>query len=167
MSCKQFSMTSNKTGRQKLTMANAMIHRLELKSGAAVKIGSLTSIMLLTLVLAACSAQYTGWRPTVDTYGDPRAQYLYQDERDCEALAKRASGSTPGETATGAGLGALGGAAAGAIIGAIAGNAGAGAAIGAASGALGGGAYRGLSSNERYRSAYINCMRDRGHKVIN
>ena len=144
-----------------------MIHELELKPGVTVKIRPLSTLMLLAFVLSACSAQYTGWRPTVDTYGDPRAQYLYQDERDCEALAKRAAGSTSGETATGAGLGALGGAAAGAIIGAIAGNAGAGAAIGAASGALGGGAYRGLSSNDRYKSAYINCMRDRGHKVVN
>ena len=144
-----------------------MIHELELKPGMTAKIRPLSTMMLFAFLLSACSAQHTGWRPTVDTYDDPRAKYLYQDERDCEALAKRASGSTAGETATGAGVGALGGAAAGAIIGAIAGNAGAGAAIGAASGALGGGAYRGLSSNEQYKSAYINCMRDRGHKVIN
>jgi Glycine-zipper domain len=144
-----------------------MIHELELKPGITVKIRPLSTTMLFAFLLSACSAQYTGWRPTIDTYDDPRAKYLYQDELDCQALAKRAAGSTPGKTAEGAGFGALGGAAAGAIIGAIAGDAGLGAAIGAASGALGGGAYRGLSSNEQYKSAYINCMRDRGHKVIN
>ncbi len=78
------------------------------------------------------------------------------------AAQKIARGSKCGAPSflQGAGFGAFGGAAAGAIIGAIAGDAGLCAAIGTASGALGGGAYRGLSSNEQYKSAYINCMRD-------
>jgi uncharacterized protein YcfJ len=119
------------------------------------------------ILLIGCSAQSTGWRPTIDTYGDPRAEYISQDERECQYLASQsAGGSTAGETAKGAGGGALGGAALGSIIGAIAGNAGAGAAIGAATGAFGGGAYRGLSSNEQYKSAFRNCMRNRGHRVL-
>ena len=130
-------------------------------------IRSVFIIIFSFILLIGCSAQSTGWRPTVDTYGDPRAQYISQDERECQHLASQsAGGSTSGETARGAGTGALGGAAVGAIIGAIAGNAGTGAAIGAATGAFGGGGYRGLSSNERYKGAYKNCMRTRGPRVV-
>ncbi len=124
-------------------------------------------LILFSIVLLIGCAQSSGWTPTVDTYGDPRAQYITQDERECKYLATQAAdGSTTGQTARGAGEGAIGGAALGAIIGAIAGNAGAGAAIGAASGAFAGGAYRGISSDDKYKNAYANCMRNRGHNVI-
>ena len=144
-----------------------MINQRKFKSEAAVTIRPFIVMALSAFILFGCSAQSTGWRPTVDTTGSPRAQYLTQDERECEALARQAAGSTPGETARGAGFGALGGAAAGSIIGAIAGNAGMGAAIGATTGALGGGAFRGISSDQQFRSAFTNCMRQRGHRVIN
>jgi uncharacterized protein YcfJ len=148
-------------------MDEAMINQHKLKSEAAMKFRPLIVMTLSAFFLFGCSAQSTGWRPTVDTTGSPRAQYLSQDERECEALARQAGGSTAGETARGAGTGALGGAATGAVIGAIAGNAGMGAAIGATAGALGGGAFRGVNSNQRFRSAFTNCMRQRGHRVIN
>ncbi len=124
-------------------------------------------VLLSSVVMLGCSAQSTGWKPTIDTYGDPRAQYISQDERECQSLASQAAGgSTTNETAEGTGFGALIGAAAGAAIGAIAGSAGTGAAIGAVAGGFGGGAYKGLSSNDKYKNAFKNCMRHRGHRVI-
>jgi len=49
----------------------------------------------------------------------------------------------------------------------VAGNPGAGAAIGAAAGGIGGGATTGISADDQYKRAYINCMRGRGHNIIN
>jgi outer membrane lipoprotein SlyB len=123
-------------------------------------------LVVSALVVAAGCAQQT-YRPTVDTYNDPNAQNLSRDEAECRELAKQASGETGGETAKGVVGGGLLGAAAGAAIGAATGNPGKGAAIGAAAGGLGGGAYKGLSSEEKFKQAFQNCMRNRGHNVIN
>ncbi len=112
-------------------------------------------------------AEYGGYRPTVDTYNDPNAQNLSRDEADCRELARRASGGTVQQTATGGVVGGLIGAAAGAAIGAATGNAGKGAAIGAASGGVGGGAYKGIEADSNYKAAYRDCMRNRGHNVLN
>ena len=128
-------------------------------------IRSVSVSVVSSFLLLGC-AQTSQWSPTVDTYGDPRAQYLSQDEAECKALAERAAGSTAQQTGEGALFGGLLGAAAGAAIGAAVGSAGTGAAIGAATGGFGGGAYKGMSSNEEYKSAYVNCMRRRGHNVI-
>ena len=78
---------------------------------------------------SGCVNQNT-WVPTVDTYGDPNAWRLSQDEAQCRQLAMQASGSTVKKTAEGVGIGGLLGAAAGAAIGAAAGDPGMGAAIG-------------------------------------
>jgi outer membrane lipoprotein SlyB len=118
------------------------------------------------LILSGC-ATATGWTPTVDTYGDPNAFRLNQDMSECQQLATQASGGTAQETAVGAGVGGLIGAAGGAALGAALGNAGTGAAIGAAAGGIGGGAKQGLESDANYKRAYSNCLRQRGHKVIN
>ncbi|RUM89209.1 MAG: hypothetical protein DSZ23_03570 [Thermodesulfatator sp.] len=118
------------------------------------------------IILSGCASQ-SGWRPTVDPYNDPRAAYINQDLVECEMLAKRVSGYTPEETAKGALVGGAIGAAAGAAIGAATGSPGQGAAIGAAAGGIGGGTYKGLDAEQKYKDAYIRCMRQRGHNVLN
>ncbi|MGR9044584.1 MAG: glycine zipper family protein [Gammaproteobacteria bacterium] len=124
------------------------------------------SLVIGSLLLTACASQ-TGWTPTVDPYGDPNAYRLNQDMAECQQLARQASGGTARETAKGVGVGALIGGAAGAAIGAISGNPAAGAAYGAAAGGFGGGTKQGLDAEYQYKRAYTNCMRNRGHNIIN
>ena len=117
------------------------------------------------LLLSACASQ-TGWRPTVDPYGNPNAQRLNQDMYECDLLAHQSSGGTFKETVKGTAVGGLIGAAAGAAIGAIAGSPGTGAAIGATAGGFGGGIKEGFGAENRYKRAYTNCLRHRGHYVL-
>ena len=124
-----------------------------------------SSVFIGSVLLSGCYS-YGGWQPTVDSYNDPNAYRINQDIAECKQLASESSGGTTKETAIGAGTGAALGAATGAIIGAFTGSAGTGAAIGAATGGLGGGAYKGLSTEDHYKSAYNNCMSGRGHKVV-
>lgn len=126
----------------------------------------LSLLTLLTLGFAGC-ASMTGWTPTVDTYGDPNASRISADMVECQQIARQASGWSPGEAGTGAVAGGLLGAAAGAALGAATGSPGAGAALGAAAGGLTGGAYKGLTAEDNYKRAYSNCMRNRGHRVVN
>jgi hypothetical protein len=125
-----------------------------------------TPIVFIGGALLSGCYSYGGWQPTVDSYNDPNAYRINQDIAECKQLASQASGGTAKETAIGAGTGALIGAAGGAIVGAFTGNPGAGAAIGAAAGGFGGGAYKGLSTEDKYKNAYNNCMSNRGHKVV-
>jgi hypothetical protein len=125
------------------------------------------AILLLAVAFAAGCAAQTGWTPTIDTYGDSRAQYASQDLWECQQLAKKASGGTASEVAKGGALGGLIGAAAGAAIGAAAGNPGMGAAVGAAAGGIGYGTVKGAQSDAAYKRTYENCMRNRGHRVVN
>ena len=127
---------------------------------------SVTLLIISTLLIAGCAEQ-RGWTPTVDTYGNPNAYRLNQDMAECQQLSSHASGGAVQEGAIGMGAGGLLGAAGGAAIGAIAGNPAAGAMIGATAGGLGGGATQGFQSDERYKSAYNTCLRNRGHKIIN
>lgn len=125
-----------------------------------------SSIVIVGSILLTACAQVSGYKPTIDPYNDRNAQMIPQDQAQCERLASDAS-STGKETAMGAGAGALMGAAGGAVVGAFTGNPGMGAAIGAAGGGLTGGAYKGLSSDDIYKRAFNNCMRNRGHNVVN
>jgi outer membrane lipoprotein SlyB len=125
-----------------------------------------TSIVLAGSVLVSGCYSQGGWTPTVDPYNDPNAYRINQDMAQCKELASQASGTVK-EAAIGAGVGGLIGAAGGAALGAIAGNPGTGAAIGAAAGGIGGGAKQGLEGEDQYKRAYSNCMRNRGHRVIN
>lgn len=122
---------------------------------------------LVTAAALSGCASTSGWRPTVDTYNDPRAQHVAQDEAECRQLALQASGGTANEAASGAVTGAAVGAAAGAVLGAILGDAGSGAAIGAATGGVGNAISRGEEAELQYKRAFINCMAGRGHRVIN
>jgi uncharacterized protein YcfJ len=125
------------------------------------------SILVLAAALVSGCAAQSNWTPTVDTYGDSRAQYASQDLWECRQLAQKASGGTATEVAKGGLLGGLVGAAAGAAIGAAAGNPGMGAAVGAAAGGIGYGTVKGAQSDASYKRTYENCMRNRGHQVIN
>lgn len=118
------------------------------------------------LLLSACASQ-SGWTPTLDTYNDPNAGRITQDLSECKELASQASGGAVKQSAIGMGVGGLVGAASGAAIGAIAGNPGTGAAIGATAGGIGGGVKQGIESESDYKRAYSNCMRSRGHSVVN
>jgi hypothetical protein len=127
-----------------------------------------TKILLpfaLATALSGCASQ-SNWQPTVDVANDKHAASLQTDLYQCKQLADQASESseTVGEDTA---VGAVGGAAGGALLGAITGGPATGAAIGAVVGTgagLGGGT---MSANAKYKSAYINCMKQRGHPVIN
>lgn len=82
-------------------------------------------------------------------------------------MLSRQAGSTGTETLKGAAVGGAVGAAAGAAIGAVVGSPGTGAALGAAAGGIGGAGQTGVSGDEQYKRAYINCLRQRGHNVVN
>ena len=106
------------------------------------------------------------WTPTVDTYGNSRAQYLSRDTEECRTLAQRAAGSPTDQAMRGAVGGGLVGAAGGAAIGAVLGNPGRGAALGAAALGIGAGASRVSQSNTTFQQACMRCMQQRGHNVL-
>lgn len=118
------------------------------------------------LIFTGCASQ-RGWQPTVDPHGDPHAEAIEYDSRECENLAHQASGGTGSSAAEGAVVGGLIGAAGGAAVGAAFGSPGTGAMVGAAAGGVGGATHQGLGAEGDYKQAYINCMRNRGHNVIN
>lgn len=123
-------------------------------------------IAIAVFAVAGCATQ-TGWTPTVDTYGDKKAERITLDLQQCKELASQASGGTANEAVKGTGVGAVIGAAAGAVVGAAVGAPGRGAAIGAAAGGAGGGIKEGMNSEEQYKHSYKKCMQNRGHNVIN
>ena len=124
------------------------------------------TIAVASTCVIGCGATQRQWTPTVDTYGNSRAQYTSRDLEECRALAMRVSGYAPEEATRGAVTGGLVGAAAGAAIGAAFGSAGTGAAVGAAAGGIGYGAKKGAESEANFKRAYVNCMRQRGHNVL-
>ena len=126
----------------------------------------LVAVAGLVVILAGCKTQQQ-WVPTVDTYRNSQNQFIGRDMEECRALALRVSGHAPQQAARGAVTGGLVGAAGGAAIGAAFGNAGRGAAVGAAAGGIGRGAQQAAQSEAAFQQAYINCMRQRGHTVIN
>jgi uncharacterized membrane protein YebE (DUF533 family) len=122
------------------------------------------ALLIITLVMVGC-AQTTGYRPTIDAYGDQRYQYINQDAADCEAIAGQSSVGKG--IATDGFVGALVGAAGGAALGAVIGNPATGAAIGAAAGGIGGGAKGGIEADQTYKRIFRNCMQNRGHRTLN
>ena len=126
----------------------------------------IASVLAASAILASGCATYGGYQPVVDAQNDPNAYRINQDMEECRALAGQA-GNTGTETMKGAGAGALIGAAGGAAMGAIVGNPATGAAIGATVGGIGGAANQGMDADNQFKRAYINCLRGRGHNVIN
>ena len=127
---------------------------------------SVLGFVFASAIIATGCATYGGYQPTVDTYNDRNIGRIEQDKAECDGLAKQA-GSAGTSALKGAGVGALVGAAGGAAMGAIFGNPATGAAAGAAIGGIGGGASQGISGDNEYKQAFNNCMRNRGHNVIN
>lgn len=133
----------------------------------------LLSLSAAVVILTGCATNsQTQWTPTVDTYGNSRAQFLTRDTEECRALAMRASGSRSEQTTQAAVSRGLVGAASGAAVGAVVSGdswrgARDGAAIGAAAGALSGGFGAAAQTDAQFRRAFENCMRQRGHTVIN
>lgn len=125
------------------------------------------AVLSLTLLALSGCASYGAWTPTVDPYGDANANRITADTAECQYLAKQASGGTANETLKGTVVGGLFGAAAGAAIGAAVGDPAAGAALGAATGGMGGAAHSGYGAEDQYKRAYANCLRNRGHTVVN
>ncbi len=123
-------------------------------------------IVIGCLVSTVGCASYGTWRPTVDPYNDPNAHRIQQDLAECQQLAKQASGGTWEEAVKGGLAGGAIGAATGAVVGALAGAPGKGAAWGAGLGGMSAGTWQGLSAEERYKRVYIQCMRNRGHNVL-
>ncbi|GAB6067728.1 hypothetical protein JCM13664_10460 [Methylothermus subterraneus] len=123
-------------------------------------------IALVFLVGLGGCASYGTWRPTVDPYNDPNAHRIQQDLAECQMLAKQASGGTWEEVVKGGLVGGAVGAATGAVVGALTGAPGKGAAWGAGLAGMSAGTWQGLSAEERYKRVYIQCMRNRGHNVL-
>lgn len=123
------------------------------------------TVLFLMGLFSGC-ASYSNWQPVADPANDRNAANIGRDTQECRQLASQA-GAVGTETAKGVATGGLLGAAAGAAIGAVAGNPGAGAAIGAAAGGIGGGTSTGVDADNEFKRAYINCMRGRGHNIIN
>lgn len=127
---------------------------------------SLAAALGLCMLGAGCATQQP-WTPTVDTFGSDRSQYLMRDMEECRALAFQVSGHSPRAGARGALAGGAVGAAGGAAIGAALGNAGRGAAVGAAAGGIGTAVGATARTETAFRQAFANCLRQRGHRVIN
>jgi uncharacterized protein YcfJ len=127
-------------------------------------VGIVAAVLALSIG-SGCVNQNT-WRPTVDPYNDPNSERLGIDEAQCRQIAQQSAGGTAQETGKGAAMGGLFGAALGAAIGAAAGNPGEGAAIGAAAGGFGGGARGASKSGDQFKQVFVNCMRGRGHNVL-
>ncbi len=117
------------------------------------------------LLATACTNRNT-WRPTIDPYNNPASERLSVDEAQCRQIANEAAGGAGSGAAKGGAMSALLGAATGAAMGAIWGDPGGGAAAGAAFGAAGGGARGGMSSDAHFKQVFSNCMRGRGHNVL-
>lgn len=124
----------------------------------------------IALLSGCATTSQSQWTPTVDTYGNSRAQFLSRDTEECRSLAMRSSGSIGEQTTHGAVSGGLVGAAGGAAIGGILGGSrsslGRGAALGAVTGAMAGGASSSAQTEAEFQRAFRNCMRQRGHNVI-
>jgi outer membrane lipoprotein SlyB len=71
---------------------------------------SALTLGLCVVTLSGCVSQST-WAPTVDTFGNSRAQFVNQDTQECRSLANQSSGSTAGNATRGAVGGGLLGAA--------------------------------------------------------
>lgn len=127
-----------------------------------------SAISFISIILLTGCASQSNWQPTVDPYNDKYASYVDRDMVECRELAQHAAGGDAvKETGKGALIGGAIGAAAGAVIGAAVGAPGTGAVVGAAVGGVGGASKQGFWAEGQYKRAYANCMRNRGHNVLN
>jgi outer membrane lipoprotein SlyB len=121
-------------------------------------------LFIITLLFLSGCASITNYKPIVDTYDDPRASFLVQDTQECEQIAKQVS--VEKDVLSYGATGALVGGAGGAAYGALFGNPAIGAAAGAIGSSIASATYGGFQADERYKRVYRNCLRGRGHKVL-
>lgn len=122
-------------------------------------------LVLFSFVLIPGCATYGGYTPTVDPRMDRNPYTLDQDMGECRQLAANAGSAGMNSLQQGA-TGAIVGAAGGAALGAILGNPATGAALGATIGGIGGATNGAMDGDLTFKRAYINCMRGRGHAVV-
>ena len=113
-----------------------------------------TFLLVVVFIFSGC-AVHGGYRPTVDPYGDPRADRIGQDLYECDGLAYQASRveeSSARGAIVGGGIGMIGGA----ILGSLSGRPVQGAMVGATVGGLTGGVGEGVNADQRFINAYQN-----------
>lgn len=142
---------------QSVPLYNGKDHPVNIKISSA--------LLLLFFGFAACVSQ-DSWTPVVDTANDPNDDRLASDEKACRQLAKKGA-HTAKQTGEGAVEGGAVGTLAGAAVGAILGVPGEGAAIGATMGGTSGGTKMARDSNADFKRIFSNCLRERGHPVLN
>ncbi|MGB0697443.1 MAG: hypothetical protein ACPGOY_17460 [Rhodospirillaceae bacterium] len=121
----------------------------------------LGSVLAIGALMAAC----TSHRPAVDPTTSANPAAYESDLAECQQIASQ--NNAAGETVLGTLGGAAVGAALGAAVGAIAGAPATGAATGAAVGGIGTGAAVGVTASQEQKTIIDNCMRGRGHNVLN
>lgn len=131
-------------------------------------IKKLATVAVLVLSTTACAGGYAGDRytPVIDVHGSPGknpAAYA-GDLNQCQVLAAQRPQAQ--DAIKGTGVGAVIGGAGGAIVGAMVGDPLTGAGLGAAGGALAGGAGSGLKGNINRQDIVIQCMGNRGWKIL-
>lgn len=125
----------------------------------------LCSFLLMTALGVSGCASYSGYKPVLDPKNDPHPENVEMDLEECGKIAEEAA-DTVEDAGKGTVVGGAIGAVTGAVIGAITGDAGRGATVGAAIGGSGGAVKGGISADEKYKRVYRNCMRNRGHTVL-
>ncbi len=134
--------------------------------------------LLLALLLNGCATLPNGPSVTVLPAQGKPFDLFQKEDTQCRHWAAQQIGMTPDEiakqdTTTGALVGTGIGAGLGALIGSASGNAGAGAAVGGLSGLLIGsaagsdqGRLTGREAQQRYDTAYMQCMYAHGNQVV-
>lgn len=127
----------------------------------------IVAALVAALVLSGCATQQ--WRPVIDHASEAPtvSQQFVSDDVQCSQIARQNVPSAGSAAVDGALAGGLLGAALGAAVGAVLGVPGEGAAFGAAMGGFQGGAQNAVAAEGGYRQIYSNCMRGRGHNVLN
>jgi hypothetical protein len=145
---------------------------LSLRKGARGRLS-----LLAAGLLAGCASVPTGPSVMVLPGSATSFEQFRADDAMCRSFALQQSGASPTAAAqqsavTSAAVGTAVGAASGAAIGAAAGDAGAGAAAGAGAGLLTGaaagsawGGWSGYAVQQRYDTAYMQCMYARGNQI--
>lgn len=152
--------------------------RIDERTRSSASVGRIVLLLLAAALSAACATYPAG--PSVMALPGTTASFeqFQVDDTSCRAYADQASGGASAQSSAeqagvdSAVVGTVAGAAAGALIGAATGNPAAGAGIGAGSGLLLGSAagtdayaVSGYRQQDRYDSAYVQCMYAKGHQV--
>ncbi|MGP0630421.1 hypothetical protein ACTRW9_11975 [Nitrospina sp. 32_T5] len=120
--------------------------------------------LILSFIVSGC-ASYGSYKPVIDPKTGSSPQTLEVDLKECKAIASQAA-ETVEEAGKGSVVGGAIGAFFGGLLGFITGNPVRGASTGAVIGGGVGGVQGGVSAEEKYKRVYRNCMRNRGHTVL-